>query len=111
MIAALPVPQELDHQAVEQRFLDMLLTIRRVARYAFRHKHPAAREDLVAEVVANVYCAFLRLVARGQANLALPTTLAWFAVRQVREQVNVFLGAVLKLEWHLAPRQRYSVSR
>ena len=63
----------------------MLPRIRRIARYAFRHSHPAKREDFVAEVVANVYCAFHRLVTRGQADLAYPTILGWFAVRQVRE--------------------------
>jgi hypothetical protein len=43
------------------------------------------REDLLAEVVANAFAAFRRLVARGKAALAYPTVLAKFAIRQVRE--------------------------
>src|SRR5260221_14393113 len=85
MIDTLPVPQEVERQAAEQRFLEMLPCVRRVARYAFRREQPDALEDFVAEVIANVYCAFRRLVARGQADLAFPSALAWFAVRQVRE--------------------------
>jgi len=69
----------------EPDFLDMLPTIRRVASYAFRHLRRAVREDLMAEVIANSFAAFRRLVARGKAPLAYPTVLARFAIRQVRE--------------------------
>jgi hypothetical protein len=85
MIATLSVPQESDPQAIEQRFLEMLPSIRRVASFAFRRLRRATREDLIAEVLANAFCAFHRLVARGHTDLAYPSALAWFAVRQVRE--------------------------
>src|SRR5690242_15382827 len=84
MIATLPVPQELDRQAAEPNFLDMLPTIRRVAHYAFRRMRSAVRKDLIAEVVANAFAAFRRLIARGRAALIFPTVLAKFAIRQVR---------------------------
>src|SRR5260221_14180372 len=85
MIATLVVNSEANRHAEEPNFLDMLPSIRRVANYAFRHLRRAVREDLVAEVVANAFAAFRRLVERGRAALAYPTALAWFAVRQVRE--------------------------
>lgn len=85
MIATLTVCLESNRPAAEPDFLDMLPSIRRVASYAFRHLRSAVREDLVAEVIANAFAAFRRLVARGKAALAYPTALAKFAIRQVRE--------------------------
>ena len=85
MSTTLPVSQEPDRQFIQQRFLEMLPSIRGVARFAFRHVRRAVREDLIAEVLANAFCMFHRLVTRGHAELAYPSTLAWFAVRQIRE--------------------------
>jgi hypothetical protein len=85
MIATLQVCPEANRQAAEPDFLEMLPTIRRVASYAFRHLRRAVREDYMAEVIANAFAAFRRLVARGKAALAYPTVLARFAIRQVRE--------------------------
>jgi len=107
MSVALPVPQELDRQFVEQRFLEMLPSIRGVAKYAFRHLRRAAREDLICESVASAFCMFHRLVARGHAELAYPSVLAWFAVRQIREGRRV--GAKLNVKDLTSPygqRQR-----
>ncbi|MBL9089924.1 MAG: hypothetical protein JNL96_01780 [Planctomycetaceae bacterium] len=67
---------------VEDRFLDLLPTIRRVARMAFRHWGAEAREDAVAEIIANSFAAFARLVARGKVDVAFATALARFAIRQ-----------------------------
>jgi hypothetical protein len=85
MIATLPVCQQPDRQAAEARFLEMLPSIRGVACFAFRRLRHAVREELIAEVVANAFCAFQGLVARGHAELAYASVLAWFAVRQIRE--------------------------
>ena len=77
------------------RFLEMLPTICQVANYAFRFVRRAAREELVAEVVANAFVAFQGLVRRGKIDLAYHSVLAWFGVRQVRagrrvgERLNV----------------------
>ena len=85
MIAKLKVYRELDHRATEERFLEMLPCIRGVAQFAFRRQHRTRRPDLIAEVIANAYVAFRRLVQRGKVDLAYPSVLAWFAIRQVRE--------------------------
>jgi hypothetical protein len=66
------------------QFLAMLPAIREQARIAFRAAQPELREELVQEVVANAFCAYQRLVERGRENIAYPTPLAQFAIRQVR---------------------------
>jgi hypothetical protein len=67
------------------RFLDLLPSIRRQARFAFRRLAPEAREEAVQEVVANAFVAMARLVERGKAALAYATPLAQYAIAQVRE--------------------------
>lgn len=67
-----------------RQFLTMLPGIERYAAIAFRDCDPEAREDAVHEVVANCLCAFVRLVERGKTEVAYPTALARFAVRQFR---------------------------
>ena len=42
------------------------------------------KQELIAEVLANAYCAFKRLVDRNKVDLAYPTPLAYYAIRQVR---------------------------
>jgi len=49
----------------EERFLEMLPQIRAQARYAFRKELPARRQELIAEVIANCWIAFVRLLDRG----------------------------------------------
>ena len=66
----------------QERFLEMLPSIRRHAAYAFRRLDPEARDDAVEEIVANAYVAFARLVQRGKANVAYPGALARYAVAQ-----------------------------
>ena len=66
-------------------FEPLLPSIERFAWYAFRKIQPSRRADLVAEVIANAYVAFVRLVKRGLAALVYPTALAKFAVKQVRD--------------------------
>jgi len=66
------------------RFLEILPQIRRQARIAFQAAKPEAQAELITEVVANAFVAFARLAERGLAELAYPTPLANFAVRQVR---------------------------
>ena len=63
-------------------FLDLLPGIVLHARRAFRHLAPEAKEDALAEVVANTLCAYRRLYERGALERAFPTTLADYAVRQ-----------------------------
>jgi hypothetical protein len=69
-----------DHAA----FLSMLPAIRRTAQITFRKVRPELRDELIEEVVANCFVAYARLVERGQADRALPSPLARFAIAQVR---------------------------
>ena len=61
----------------------MLPLIRQQARLAFRTVLPEQKEELIAEVVANAYVTFSRLVQPGKTDLAYATPLAQFAIRQV----------------------------
>ena len=72
-------------ELVHERFLAMLPRIRRQASLAFRHLGTEARHELTQETVANAFCAFVRLARRGKLDLAYPTPLAQFAIRQVRD--------------------------
>jgi len=69
---------------VQDQFLRMLPVIRRQAHIAFRGQRPEAREEFVAEVIANAYCAFIGLARRNKLAVAFATPLAQFAIRQVR---------------------------
>ena len=71
-------------ELVHERFMAMLSRIQRQATLAFRHLGTEAREEMVQEVTANAYRAWVRLVDRGREQVAGPTPLAQFAIRQVR---------------------------
>ena len=74
-------PQIVGPQHQEQ-FLKMLPQIRSQASRAFRRLQHELREDLIQEVIANAFCAYVSLVRRGRANAAYATPLANFAIRQ-----------------------------
>jgi len=96
MIALLKKPsRRLSQSAAHAKFLEMLPRIRRQASLAFRLKSPDVREEMIAEVVANAYCAYCRLVERGKEDVAYATPLASFAIRQIRSgrQVGGSLSA------------------
>ena len=86
------------------RFLAMLPQIRRQALIAFRNQHSEAREELIQEVVANCYCAWVLLVRRGKESVVYPSPLAQFAIRQVRGGRRV--GGRLNLHDILSPQAR-----
>ena len=83
MIASIKYPTDQSHASVHDKFLMMLPLIRQQAQLAFRKALPELKDELVAEVVANAYATFSRLVQRGKADLAYATPLAQFAIRQV----------------------------
>src|SRR5438067_718567 len=66
-------------------FEHLLVPIQQCAAYAFRKLSRARREELIADVVANAYIAFVRLIERGLESIIYPTALAKYAVRQVRD--------------------------
>ena len=83
MIAfAKPCPN--DANELHAKFLGLLPLIREQASLAFRAARPELKEELIAEVVANAFCAFTRLVKRGKEERAFATPLAQYAIRQVR---------------------------
>jgi len=65
-------------------FLQMQPAIERQASVAFRGLSTSEREELIAEVIANALVAFAGLIHRGKADIAYPTPLATYAIRQVR---------------------------
>ena len=86
MIAPVPTAEHTPATSkLQERFLVMLPLIRHQAWLAFRGLTPEAREDAVAEVVANTFTAFARLVSRGKEEFAYPTPLAQYAIRQIRQ--------------------------
>jgi hypothetical protein len=68
-----------------ERFLTMLPQIRRQALTAFRNQRFEAREELIQEVIANCFRAWVLLVRRGKESVVYPTPLAQYAIRQVRD--------------------------
>ena len=73
-----PAPRRRWHKA----FLAMLPAIIRHAKVAFRHLKPEAKAEAVQEVVCNALQAFVRLVQLKKTDIAYPTALARFGVRQ-----------------------------
>jgi hypothetical protein len=101
MIATLNLHQVVNQVDPRLTFLEMLPSIYRAANFAFRRKRRALREDFVAEVIANAFTAFKRLIERGKAQLAYPTVLARFAIRQVLQGRRV--GSRLNINDVLSP--------
>ena len=77
--------KKLRAQTLQDKFLDMLPAIRKQARLAFRGEPPELREELVAEVIANCFVAFVRLMDRGLDDVIYPTPLTRYAIRPVRD--------------------------
>lgn len=65
-------------------FLAMLPIISRHADFAFRRLSRQVREDLVQEVVANCFVAYVRLIERDKQDAAYPSALARYAIRSVK---------------------------
>ena len=86
------------------RFLAMLPQIRRQALTAFRNQRFEVREELIQEVIANSYRAWVLLVRRGKEAVVYPTPLAQYAIRQVRGGRRI--GGRLNLQDILSPQAR-----
>jgi hypothetical protein len=67
------------------KFVAMLPEIQQRLRRAFRLLNPASREDAVDEGVIHCLLSYARLHARGGAESATPSTLAWYAALQVKK--------------------------
>ncbi len=86
MIAA-ACPQEPDPRArhYAAKFLRLLPLIQQLAHRAFRRHPDEEREELTAEVIANCWAAFVRLMDANREERVFATPLARFAIRQVRD--------------------------
>lgn len=73
----------LPNELSTNRFLDLLPTIQRHARRAFRKHHAEQRHDFIQEAIAAAFVSFHRLLERGREQLAFPAALARFAIRRV----------------------------
>jgi hypothetical protein len=67
------------------QFLMILPGIENHASYAFRHLDIESRTEAVADVIANAWVAFCRLVETGKSSLAYPSVLARYGVAQFNE--------------------------
>lgn len=85
MIAIKNRAKRVSPPAWHKPFLAMVPTIVQYARRAFRDASAELREDLIQEVIANCLVAYVRLIERGKEDLAYPTVLAMFAIRQIKD--------------------------
>jgi len=108
-----PAHRQLSPARWHARFLTMLPTISRHARFAFRHLRGDDFDDAVTEVVANSLVAFVRLFNLGKTDLAYPTVLARYGVAQVRSgrRVGNRLAGRDVLSPHAQRRNGFTVER
>jgi hypothetical protein len=76
--------------------LGMLPKIVRYAKIAFRNLDPEARQEAVQNVVTNSCAAVAGLARRGKLDLAYPTVLARFGIKQTRD--NRITGGKLNIK-------------
>jgi hypothetical protein len=80
---ALPHPRDASTTTDWQAgFLQMLPTLQRYARFAFRRLWREAREDAICETIANCLCAYRRLYKRNELHRAFASPLVRYAVAQ-----------------------------
>ncbi|MDZ4818318.1 MAG: hypothetical protein SGJ20_05030 [Planctomycetota bacterium] len=68
----------------QEQFVAMLPEIERLLRISFRNLAPEARVDAHEEGVVHCLLSYVRLFEQGRAEVATPSSLAWFAKLQVR---------------------------
>lgn len=70
------------NETCDSQFLALLPKIENTARFLCLRLNPEAREEAIAEVIANAFVAFTRLMQQNRANVATAGSLARFGVRQ-----------------------------
>ena len=68
----------------QSSFVAMLPEIQQKLRLAFCRLDPEAREDAIEEGVVHSLLAYVRLVEQGRADVATPSSLAWYSSRHVK---------------------------
>jgi hypothetical protein len=80
--------KEVDREELQSnwqtRFVDMVPEIQKRLSRAFRHLDADLREDSIEEGVVHSLLSYIRLFERGRAESVSPSTLAWYAVLQVK---------------------------
>ncbi len=80
--ANFPSRQTSDTPAWHAGYLKLLPAIRSQLRFAFRYLATEARQEAIQEGLASTLVAYRRLVQQGRAEIARPSPLANYAVRQ-----------------------------
>src|SRR4249919_2025531 len=73
-----------DETTWQSNFITMLPEIEQNLRLAFCRLDPEAREDAIEEGVVHSLLAYVRLVEQGRAEVATPSSLAWYSSRHVK---------------------------
>jgi hypothetical protein len=68
----------------QSSFLAMLPKIERKLSLAFSHLDPEAREDAIEQAVVHSLLSYVRLVRQGRAEVATPSSLAWYSSCHVK---------------------------
>ena len=68
----------------QSAFISMLPEIQQKLRLAFCRLDPDAREDAIEEGVVHSLLAYVRLDEQGRAEVATPSSLAWYSSRHVK---------------------------
>ncbi len=68
----------------QHAFLTMLPHIQQKLRLAFCHLDAESQEDATAEAIAHCLLAYVRLHEQGRTEAANPSSLAWYASRQIK---------------------------
>ena len=92
MIAQATSTRQLPRQQ-QDKFLSLLPSIQNQASFAFRSASPERRQELIAEVCANCWVAFVGLIERGLEDVIYAGPLAQFAIKQVRSGRKVGIKA------------------
>jgi len=106
MIALLrPLKKTNDERSENARFLAMLPSMRQQARFAFRNCLQQEKRDAIEEVILLAFDMFVSLVRRGREQLAYPTPLVQYAIRQYR--IGRRLGVTVCINDVTSPVCRY----
>jgi hypothetical protein len=68
----------------QSNFVAMLPLIEQKLRLAFCRLDPEAREDAIEEGIVHSLLAYVRLDKQGRADVATPSSLAWYSSRHVK---------------------------
>ena len=79
------LPSSVSNDLSSTVFLEMFPTLCKAIQHGFRRLQGERREEAIQEAVANAFVAFSRLVDLGRMQFAFPSSLARFAVAQVRD--------------------------